>query len=81
MTYLEYGKAESALKALSASSQISPDIKKKVNDLQEKLNKRIDEVISLSKEFAENDPILSEAYSKYFLKQVTGHSRSARKTG
>lgn len=74
---LEYGRAESSLKAILGNAQIAPEIKEKAEDLQARLAQRVEDVIALAAELADNDPILCEAYSKCLLTQFSGHSRAA----
>jgi hypothetical protein len=74
---LEYGKAEMALKVIRGNAQMSPEIKAKADELQAKLTQRVEDVIALAKELADNDPILCQAYSKCLLAQFSGHPRAA----
>ena len=74
---LRLGEAATAADALLATPGISEDLKKKATALKEKISKRVDAVVALVNELAEQDPILSNYYGPVFMKQLAGQPKAA----
>jgi hypothetical protein len=72
---LELGAAATDLKNLLAGTSLKPEIRKKAETVQDRIDKRVDAVIEVSKDLAQNDPLLWGFYGGVFAKQLRGHSR------
>ena len=72
---LDLGGAASDLKRVLSLKSIKPDVLDKASYVGERIEKRVDAVLALSKELSENDPVLWQWYGKTFAKQLAGHPR------
>jgi len=74
---LNLGSAAAAIDRLLASSSLSEELKTKAAGVKSKIDKRIDAVVALAAELAQNDPVLCTYYGPTLLKQLTGHAKLA----
>jgi len=74
--HLELGRPASALKALLANQKLDPDLRKKAERIKEQLDERVDAVIELAKQLAQDDPLLCGYYGRIFTQQLRRHPRA-----
>jgi hypothetical protein len=73
---LALGKAAAAVDALVASAKTDPAVKVKAETLKKRLDDRIDAVLSLARELAENDPMLCTYYGNLWTPQLGTHPKA-----
>ena len=72
---LDIGRAHSAVRKLLAKTKLKPGLKRKAEFIRKKLDDRVEAVIVLAKELAEDDATLMAYYGRCFAKQLKRHPR------
>lgn len=73
---LELGKAAAAIDKVVKDDKTPDDVKAKAQAIQKAIDARIDKVMELAKELADDDPALCTYYTTIFTRQLAGHDKA-----
>jgi hypothetical protein len=73
---LALGQAAARLKKMAADPKADPAVKTAAEDLDRRIEARVDAILALVAELAQKDPALCGLYGRLFAQQLAGHPRA-----